>query len=393
MAAGLAWVSWQGWAALITFALQNGLAVLIMRWSKIRQPEPYSSQVAVLMQEVAIKLPISMVLYAKEVGGIRQCIVSIATDLRERSGEWLQLAVPALLYTVQNTLLYVGYANVDAAVGQITYQSKILWTALFSILILGKKLTPNQWIALCVLGFGIVAVQGMPDSKTKGRGRHVKGGRGATQGPVQVPIIGIGALIGAAICTAFASVYFEKMLKGASKPSLWLRNIQLAIYSSIIAVVGLLCSNDEALARNGWMAGFTVTTWMSVTWQALGGIIVAVTIKYADNILRGFAQALALIIGAIGSWMIFDFHLTFMFATGCALVIGAVFLYGSSAQTPQELCEALAGCNPVVEQGPSAAEVTSLTAATSDDTDPESAAEAGKAVPATRGAKEQVAES
>ena len=183
------------------------------------------------------------------------------------------------------------------------------------------------------------------------------------------------------------------MLKGASKPSLWLRNIQLAIYSSIIAVVGLLCSNDEALARNGWMAGFTVTTWMSVTWQALGGIIVAVTIKYADNILRGFAQALALIIGAIGSWMIFDFHLTFMFATGCALVIGAVFLYGSSAQTPQELCEALAGCNPVVEQGPSAAEVTSLTAATSDDTDPESAAEAGKAVPATRGAKEQVAES
>ena len=30
----------------------------------------------------------------------------------------------------------------------------------------------------------------------------------------------------AAVCTAFASVYFEKMLKGASKPSLWLRNIQ-----------------------------------------------------------------------------------------------------------------------------------------------------------------------
>ena len=89
MAAGLAWVSWQGWAALITFALQNGLAVLIMRWSKIRQPEPYSSQVAVLMQEIAIKLPISMVLYAKEVGGIRQCIVSIATE--HRPGKLCQL--------------------------------------------------------------------------------------------------------------------------------------------------------------------------------------------------------------------------------------------------------------------------------------------------------------
>ena len=73
---------------------------------------------------------------------------------------------------------------------------------------------------------------------------------------------------------AVASVYFEKMLKGASKPSLWLRNIQLAVYSSIIAVIGLLCSEDEALVTNGWMGGFTVTTWLSVTWQALGGIVV-----------------------------------------------------------------------------------------------------------------------
>ena len=71
---------------------------------------------------------------------------------------------------------------------------------------------------------------------------------------------------------------------------------------------------------------------------------VAVTIKYADNILRGFAQALALIIGALGSYMLFEFHLTLMFTLGCALVIGAGFLYGSSARSPQELCEALAGC-------------------------------------------------
>ena len=68
------------------------------------------------------------------------------------------------------------------------------------------------------------------------------------------------------------------------------------------------------------------------------------TIKYADNILRGFAQALALIIGALGSWVLFEFQLTFMFSLGCAFVIGAVFLYGSSARSPQELCEALAGC-------------------------------------------------
>ena len=62
-------VSPLGWLALVIFAIQNGFAVLIMRWSKVMAPEPYSSQVAVLMQEVAVKLPISAGFYAFECGG------------------------------------------------------------------------------------------------------------------------------------------------------------------------------------------------------------------------------------------------------------------------------------------------------------------------------------
>ena len=331
---------------LITFAIQNGFAVLIMRWSKVFAPEPYSSQVAVLMQEVAVKLPISTAFYVLECEGPLRACRSIAADLRTRPGEWAQLAVPAILYTIQNTLLYVGYANVEAAIGQVTYQSKILWTAMFSIIILGKRLTYVQWLALVVLALGVVAVQGNGDGSSGGgrgkRKRHTHGARGAQVGPEQIPALGISALVGAALCTAFASVYFEKMLKGASKPSLWLRNIQLAIYSSLIAVGGILLSPDPQLVERGWMAGFGPAVWASVTWQALGGIIVAVTIKYADNILRGFSQAFALVIGAIGSAVLFDFHLTLAFWLGMGLVILAVFLYGSSARSPHELCDQLA---------------------------------------------------
>ena len=157
----LAHVDWKGWAALATFSVQNGAAVLIMRYSKINGAA-YSSQVAVLMQEIAIKLPVCMLLYALECGGVLKAMSSIVNDLRERPTEWAQLAVPALLYTVQNTMLYVGYANVEAAIGQITYQSKIVWTAVFSVLILGKKLSVNQWLALCVLAFGVIMVQIVP---------------------------------------------------------------------------------------------------------------------------------------------------------------------------------------------------------------------------------------
>ena len=49
-----------------------------------------------------------------------------------------RVAVPALLYTVQNNMLYVGFANLEAAIGLVTYQSKIFFTGTFSLLLLGK---------------------------------------------------------------------------------------------------------------------------------------------------------------------------------------------------------------------------------------------------------------
>lgn len=45
--------------------------------------------------------------------------------------------------------------------------------------------------------------------------------------------------------------------------------------------------------------------------QALGGLVVAVVIKYADNILKGFATSLSIIISALISYLVLnDFNPT-----------------------------------------------------------------------------------
>jgi len=138
------------------------------------------------------------------------------------------------------------------------------------------------------------------------------------------------------MCTSFASVYFEKMLKSSSQPSLWLRNIQLAAYSSVIAFVALELQADPIIERDGFLHGFNYATWLSIAWQALGGILVAVTIKYADNILRGFAQALAIIVASLGSSLFSTWKVTPSFVAGVVLVICAVFLYGDACPTHEE---------------------------------------------------------
>ena len=61
--------------------------------------------------------------------------------------------------------------------------------------------------------------------------------------------------------------------------------------------------------------------------QACGGLLVAVVIKYCDNIMKGFAYAVSIVISAIFSYFIFEFEVTMMFVLGTSLVIFAVIIY------------------------------------------------------------------
>ena len=91
---------WKKWGALVVFAVQNAGAVLLMRYSKLLHGPPYSNLAAVMVQEL-IKLGVSTVLYANECRGLGAMVEALRADLQENSGEWLQLAVPSLLYTLQ----------------------------------------------------------------------------------------------------------------------------------------------------------------------------------------------------------------------------------------------------------------------------------------------------
>ena len=73
--------------------------------------------------------------------------------------ETLKLLIPAGLYTLQNNLLYVALSNLDAATYQVTYQLKILTTALFSVLMLSKKIDSLKWMSLIILTVGVSLVQ------------------------------------------------------------------------------------------------------------------------------------------------------------------------------------------------------------------------------------------
>lgn len=201
-------MSCRKYGALAVFVLQNAGVILLMRYSKVSGAGvSYNSAVAVLMQELS-KLPVCMVLHAVERGGPCQFISGVAADLHQNWGEWLQLLVPALLYTVQNNALFLGLANLEAAVAQVTYQGKIFTTAFFSVCLLGTRLRAIQWAALALLALGVLCVQGLPTRIADRTLAH--GGNNSVvavednEATAHATLVGVCAMLVACVCSSFA---------------------------------------------------------------------------------------------------------------------------------------------------------------------------------------------
>lgn len=246
------------------------------------------------------------------------------------AGDSWKLAIPAALYTLQNSLQYVAVSNLDAATFQVTYQLKILTTALFSVIMLGRVLSIKKWAALGLLMAGVAIVQ-LPPSNPEpaveaGKQAEAKRWlealvrRSATyegiqedEAPLMNRSVGLMAVLIACALSGLAGVTFEKILKQSStkQASLWIRNCQLSFWSLFPAFfVGVVWVDGQNIAKDGFFAGYNWVVWTAIGFQAAGGIIVALVINYADNIAKNFATSLSIIVSCVASAYFFDFQVT-----------------------------------------------------------------------------------
>jgi len=137
----------------------------------------------------------------------------------------------------------------------------------------------------------------------------------------------------ACILSGLAGVYFEKILKN-SKVSIWVRNIQLGMFGTFFALLTVYLSDYENIQTKGFFFGYNTLVWLNIIIQSSGGLLVAVVIKYADNILKGFATSIAIIVSCLASAYLFNTIIDFIFAFGTFLVVLSVVLYSYQPPAP-----------------------------------------------------------
>ncbi|KAK5092216.1 hypothetical protein LTR70_005871 [Exophiala xenobiotica] len=325
-----------------------------MRYSRTSSGPRYHTSTAVLLSE-ALKCLISLmgVLYTKHyernheqgpaspLGDPVRFPLSPQKDQPyhgilsiQRVSPVLSLLVPSILYTVQNNLQFVAVSNLDAATFQVAYQGKILTTAICAVIFLGKKLSTTQSSSIILLAAG-VACASVPATATTQQAlshRHQDHARG------------IAAVSMACLISGFAGVYTESILKKTQTQTqqitttgtevrqtnilaFWHRNLHLCLTSLVSAALSVLIIDKDQITTHGFWHGYNRTVWAVIVLQAIGGLTVALVITYTDNILKGFATSISVIVSTVATAVFWEFELTPLFVVGVVAVLAATHMY------------------------------------------------------------------
>lgn len=186
---------------LIFLALQNCVKNIVMR-AAVRGHATFLYSAAVIATE-ALKCAASVVWVLVVDGG---SIMSIVHFLIREWRRTVLLAVPAAIYNLQKTLEYIALGNLNAAVFAVLVQTKLFTTAICAVAIMGKTLRKAQVISLVLLTVGCILAQLQSSCKATTSGGVEDSGN---------HLIGVVATLMISFSSGFASVYTEKVIKGA----------------------------------------------------------------------------------------------------------------------------------------------------------------------------------
>lgn len=349
---------------LFMMTAQNSTVVLVSRYTRagVSTEDSYVINDLIMVQEFG-KLILAAALEYNATHG--QLVRSVKENIFDRPKDFFRILIPSLLYLVQNSLLYVAISNLTAPMFQVTYQCKLLTTAVVSVIMLQRKYSLKQWICLTALGIGVaIVVLGAQSDSKKDASDQKEGGEDAN---VQNLFVGLMAVTVACLCSAFAGVYFEFVLKRPTNDggearapvSMWMRNIQMAFFSICIAyinmvrdsdrgVTGLLDENNAPIVKP-FMHGFTGWVYVVVMLQAGGGLLVAAVIKYADNVLKGMATGVSVVTATFFSTFLFGTSLSLQFALGAGIILVSVYLFSNDVPV---MCKGKVKQDEKVEMAP-----------------------------------------
>ena len=313
---------------LVAVTLQNTSYALVRRYSRGYLKERYSTSSALLVMEI-VKLLLSMwmVVFSGHSSDVPSG--SAMSKYFWLIGHSWKMMVPACVYLVMNILGFVALGHLDASTFSIVAQMKVFTTAIFSVLILGRQMPMRKWRALTTLTLGVILIsnEAMPKmSPDKHAAAETHESKAEMEHKLKEFAIGMAASFGDVLLSGFVSIYFEMVLKSKSETfSVWDRNLQLAFWSTIIYAPIMFYDNPTEPFK-----GWSVVTLGCAAVGALGGVLVALSIKYTDSVMKTIATTGSIVLTTVLNAAFLSGPFTLPIWAGALVVVVSVFNYNDN---------------------------------------------------------------
>ncbi|XP_024982396.1 CMP-sialic acid transporter 3-like [Cynara cardunculus var. scolymus] len=219
------------------------------------------------------------------------------------------LAVPALLYAINNYLKFIMQLYFNPATVKMLSNLKVLVIAVLLKIIMKRRFSIIQWeaLALLLIGISINQMRSLPEGTTA---------------------MGLPVAMGAYVYTlifvtvpSLASVFNEYALKSHYDTSIYLQNLFLYGYGAIFNFLGIL---GTAIIKGpesfDILQGHSKATMLLIINNAGQGILSSFFFKYADAILKKYSSTVATIFTGFASAALFGHTLTINFLLGISIV-------------------------------------------------------------------------
>lgn len=206
-------------------------------------------------------------------------------------------------------------SHVAYCIAQVTFnglnQTKTLSAALWCFLLMGKRQSVVQMVALTILLFsallfqGSISFSGLFQKKDKDAGSDVNGGSSVEETRAHTSISkGILPCLAAAFISGLAGALSQKgvQMAGGKGRNPYLYTMELGLFSSISLLISMFATKNgrKSLREEGGIfKHWTPFSVIPVAVRALGGILTALVHKHAGATRKGFALILGLIMTGV----------------------------------------------------------------------------------------------
>ena len=247
---------------------------------------------------------------------------------------FIHYAIPAVLYAAVNNLNILNLLYFDPATFTVLAQFGTFVTAVTFQVVFARTLSARKWAALAVIVAGCV-VKEYPKFRDSDA---LDPGTGADS--IELPyVMKLGLLLIQLVCSSFAGVYNELLLKKQTAP-VNLQNIFMYVNSIVVNMIYLVFFTNAATVKNAFSRdNLEIVLGSRVVFVVLSGAFIGICtslfLKHLGSVMKTIANACTVGATAVVSFVIFGTDLGIFTMVSIAFVGAGLYVYSTDGSSKQ----------------------------------------------------------